>query len=512
MPVARVVIPTDMGEHGLMSVVGHSWRELGRLIEMVVQLRADEAAEPAEVRQRDARIAETLPHDADRAAMLDAWLEAVRTRDADAHRGRRPDSVMRGVSMSVSVVGGLLGAIAAGVVFAYTGNHPINVVTVLAVFVGVQLVALLLTVIGLTPAMARRVPGWSAVQELASVVSPGRLAGLFAMAMPRGTRRRVELLLDESASYGGVLAPVQRAALLAFAQGFGLAFNVAAIAFAVALVVSRDLAFGWSTTLAIEPATAQRIVAGMAWPWGWAWPAAVPSLELIEATRYFRVEGVREGVAPESLGRWWPFVVMSMASYGVMPRLIAWATARRLLAKTARQTIDRLPGVSLVVIRLERRGKMGRAGVAAPGSDAEVVETRPLAGGDAGSPMVVAWAGAPCPESEACPLAAGGGRDITGDRDAIAAVRSQPPDRPVMIVTKAWEPPLAELFDFADELRRTGEADGKSRRPIWLLPVGVDADGVAREADDAAWQVWRRTVSGKRDAGLRLLRWNEVTP
>lgn len=505
-----------------MSDAGRGWRELGRLIELIGRLRADEAADPATLRGRDAAIAEAIASNATPREAIDRWLAELRRQDASA-ASRRPESVLRAVAWGLTVIGAVLGAAAAAVVFAYTGEHPVNVVTVLGVFVGLQAVALLLTLIGLTPGAARRVPGWAAVQELASVVSPGRLAGPVSRLLPADARRRFEPILDASAGYQGVLAPVQRAALLTFAQGFGLAFNVAALLTALLLIVTRDLAFGWSTTLELEAATAQRIAAGLAWPWGWAWPAAMPSLALVESTRYFRVEGVREAVDPVVLGRWWPFVVMAMATYGVLPRAAAWGLAHRRLSRAAGRTAERVPGVAVVRMRLERLRSRPSPGVADTTDAPSAGHASPRQVSDTASPVVVTWAGAPSPFNGKTALAAGGGQSVANDRAAIEGVSETPGDRPVLVVTKAWEPPLAELFDFVAALRGEAPGDGKGTprggdgtdraadRPVWLLPVGVDGEGRACEAQASAWDIWRRTVAARRDAGLRVLRWNEVT-
>ena len=44
-----------------------------------------------------------------------------------------------------------------------------------------------------------------------------------------------------------------------------------------------------STTLRVDATTAHRVTATLALPWAWFWPDAVPSLELIERTRFFRI-------------------------------------------------------------------------------------------------------------------------------------------------------------------------------------------------------------------------------
>ena len=105
---------------------------------------------------------------------------------------------------------------------------------------------------------------------------------------------------------------------------------------AVALVTFSDLAFGWSTTLDVPAATATRIVQGIAAPWASFAPLAVPSPELVEQSQFFRLErtGVASGAA-RALGAWWPFTVLAVVTYGLLPRLLLLAlTAARLRTAT----------------------------------------------------------------------------------------------------------------------------------------------------------------------------------
>ena len=511
-----------------MSRAGSAWHELGRLIDLVNRLRDNEAGNAEAARERDQRIGRNLSEASDRQAMLDAWLAAVR--DPASPKDRGPplaERSLRTAGTGVTLAGLLLGVIASGVVLGYTGRHPVNVVTVLGVFVVLQGATLLVTLIGLTPASGRvgvgRWPVVSGLCELARVLSPGRLAGPVMRVLPGELRRHAEPMWDEAAGYRGALAAPRQASMLAFAQGFGLAFNVAALVWLVCRVVFTDLAFGWSTTLSVEPATMQALTTTLALPWGWAWPAAVPSLELIEQTRYFRVSGVSVDVDAELLGRWWPFLVMCIAAYGVLPRALAWGWSRRHVAKVSHEAALGLPGVSLVLMRLERAKQKKASGGDVAEALAQDVAGRAgeAVAGSGFGPIVVSWAGAPLPAIEGgdegdgdAVLRAGGGRDVRADLAAIEGVRRCQADRPVMIVTKAWEPPLAELFDFAQTLRETPGQDEETRsdhrRPVWFLPVGVDASGTACEAAAESWDMWRKTVASQRDPGLRVLRWREV--
>ena len=69
------------------------------------------------------------------------------------------------------------------------------------------------------------------------------------------------------------------------------AFFAAVLSTALALVVFTDLAFGWSTTLEVSASRIHDLARALALPWRAALPEAVPSLELVEVSRYFRAAG-----------------------------------------------------------------------------------------------------------------------------------------------------------------------------------------------------------------------------
>ena len=99
----------------------------------------------------------------------------------------------------------------------------------------------------------------------------------------------------------------------------------------MALITFTDLAFGWSTTLDVLSSEVHRIVQRWSWPWSWFWPSAVPSLDLVDATRFFRItetEVISEDAS--RFGQWWPFVMASIAIYGFVPRAVSyWIASQR---------------------------------------------------------------------------------------------------------------------------------------------------------------------------------------
>jgi hypothetical protein len=76
---------------------------------------------------------------------------------------------------------------------------------------------------------------------------------------------------------------IKRSQMIALFFSFGLLLAL------LAMVVTKDIAFAWSTTLHITPETFQDFLTTVAFPWRDFAPSAVPSMALIEQSQYFRL-------------------------------------------------------------------------------------------------------------------------------------------------------------------------------------------------------------------------------
>lgn len=496
----------------------------GDLVDLARQSAADAEASDAALRHRDRAIGRELAHLEHRPLpQLLAWLERVRTRPATTTdtiapgRADRVDTLHRVGLLVLTVAGLLAGWGAAAVVFWYDGTHPVNVIHVLAVFVLLPVVLLLGFAVGLLPPRATRwLPGFGALHDTLGLLSPGRLQHLFARWLPQAHRDTLATLLARSQTHARLHGRVDRWVVAHSSQAFALAFHVGALASAVYLIVFSDLAFAWSTTLQTDPAAMQRWTDLVSAPWAWAWPDARPSGELIARTRYFRLgEGTfPAAAAPTGLGGWWPFLVMCIAVYGVVPRLATLLLTRGRLRAALRRAVLRFPGIDDLRVRLNSELVETRADQPEAGADARAgTDPVPAAARLDGRPaLVLAWAGAAGGEAAGAPwlraaLGAdvnawhevGGNRPLAADQAAIAQAAAT--DDAPLVVARAWEPPMAELLDFLRDLRGA-VGDG---RTVNVLPVGADAAGAPAVAEPRHRDLWRRALARAGDPWLRVL-------
>jgi uncharacterized protein DUF2868 len=484
------------------------------LIDLEAQLARDRDAAPAAVAARDrALLRDGAAGDALRGgrkgdgpgALFAAWLEALREHEPGRlHPGATVAAALRGVR-SALVVGGLaLGWGAAAAVLRYTGRDPVNVWDFLLAFVLLQvlLFALLLGSFVLPLAAVGR-PLLGVVRGVVAAVYP-RLAG---RALQAGGARAEEwrALWHRLRSRRSLYHHVEPWLLLGMTQAFGVAFNVGALLGCLRLVVFSDVAFSWSTTLVeLDAARFHAIVHALSAPFAWALPQASPTRELVEATRYSRLEGAyvlsgaRRALRPDLVGGWWPFLLASLACYGFLPR------AATLLAATlrTRRLLARLPLDDAELARLARR--LAEPDVATGALDPDVAgparsaAPRPAAANGAAPAArcaVVLWRDVPAvPDLDAlvarkarCAVArvqAAGGRDY--EEGGVEWARVVDGAERVVVVAEAFEAPDRATLRLLREVRAAAGA----RRHVLVLLVGASPGGLAAPAaeDVRLWQ------------------------
>ncbi len=393
------------------------------------------------------------------------------------------------------LIGALAGALTSMAVFRYDGTLPVNVVTVFAALVLLQIVLIALTLILMLP----KVPGVDALQSLLSGLNPGALAAALYRRVVRQGDQRASLLVSHEAR-GPAATRFARWQMLAWSQCAAVAFNVAALICTFALIAFTDLAFGWSTTLRLDNNDMLRLTQLLAAPWRDFWPAAVPSAELIEHSRFFRLAtSSPTAVAASELTGWWPFLLAAIMTYGLLPRCcLLLLTFIRLRAATRNLLLDD-PRVRALLDRMNAAElQLGSdvKEVATVFADAEA-QSAPAMSGDA---VVIVWSGA-LPLRDVTPWTAkhlrwrvlqaleAGSRTIAADEAVIERVAVLQPNAAIIYV-RGWEAPLLDLQDFIQALR----AKVGPQCSLIVAPVGANGE-IVSEAQRSTWSRWTARVA-----------------
>ncbi len=494
--------------------------DLADIVALARAFERDEQRSSRELRERESRLARELPPgNEDRVTIALAWLDLVGREDETVRSiHQRAETAIRLTGLFVATVAILLGWAATLAAFYFDGSGRVNAVAVLAVLAGLPALMLVPFVFAALPThLARKVPGAGALAGMARGFSPGRLAPWLWRIFPHDLREAVALISNRAGAHQPLYSSVQKWALLRWSQLFALCFQVTALVAALLLVVFTDLAFGWSTTLTTGDAArdaerVHRITSFVATPWSWFVPDAQPSLALIQQSRYFRV--VSERVSPAQaaqLGGWWQFVVLTIAIYGVLPRVLTLAVAHARLLAAARGAVIAGPGLSAVLRRLHR----ARIETAAIEPESATQNESPLespgrifhrAAGNVRT--VINWSAVPLAPGvlaaafpDAQLLAAGGAASVEQDAALIRRLGAADGSGDVLVLVKGWEPPLMEILDFLNALR--ANLSGESAE-IVVLPVGLDPDHGMIAAPPAHFKLWRDKLATIRDPSLRV--------
>lgn len=409
-----------------------------------------ETSQSAEfLHRRDRRFALTC---SERDVSVDAraWLDHLDRLSGDgggASRGVKVTRQWRRIAAGFGIAGGLFGVVTMLGLLVYEGGQRINV-TVLMAFVLLQLLLALLTTLQASL-------GWQ----------PWRpLLARFQKQPPTRVLRQMQPLLMARAAHLG-----------------GLCFSVAALITLLVALVIQDLAFGWSTTLSAAPTGFTRLTASLAWPWRGLWPAAVPDLSLVEATRFYRTGAGMSDVPPSRWGDWWPFIMMLWLTYVVLPRGILLAVAQGHIVLRARRALHAHPGWRALQYRMETPTlDTGNGHNDAEDTPGEFHGAAPRLLPQA--TVVVYWGGVaddslPTAVRERVRLtcSAGGRATLESDRQTLQQIADTLSDgngkgNDVLLVTRGWEPPTGELQDFLE----AAQSLWPSRARLTVVPVSHD--------------------------------------
>ena len=317
------------------------------LLKIEHQLKAD-ASKPYEgLQQRDRQIGMKLKH------LKNAPIKQIRSWlgfSGDAKFNENAiDRTNFFISSCLVIVGLILGVSAGLALFFYTGQQPINIINVLAVGVGLQLILLLIFL--LTTAFNSQ---W--LQNSLGSFNAGRWAARLAYVFP-SLKNSLDELLNRRHSLAD--QKIIKWQTVYWSQQFAVAFNLALVLCCLYLVTFTDLAFGWSTTLAYDNSVVKSITDTLSLPWKTLFPAAVPDTALIESTRFYRLKTINMGDESSSLvnqaqlaGSWWRFLLLSLLVYGFFPRIITLIISKFQLNNSIKKSIMSLPGLHLLLDRM----------------------------------------------------------------------------------------------------------------------------------------------------------------
>ena len=498
--------------------------KLAELIDIECQILKDDDIDPGELRKRDRKIGLELENlGKDKNKLLLAWLKRVRTGDLYSP-GLLFETGFRWFGFFLVFFGLLMGGTTAATVLAYDGSSPVNLIHFLAIFVGVQLLTILFFLTNLLPAFLKKIlPGngnfYNFIRELNYLFS--RLTGKIFSHLPKNKFSKLFSDLQQLKIRQKLYSTVEKWLVISLTQRFSLAFNFGALITCLYLITFSDLAFAWNTTLQISSAAFHRIVSLIAFPWSALYPDGLPSMDLVETSRYFRLNGeyIVTPANPDlsqaaAVGGWWLFLILALTFYGLLPRIILFSFAKIKL----NIVLSKLPMNSADFESLFDRLTRPLLETGAIKPDKTITDDsfsngfKPNFKITSKNCTAIKWGDLEIPDAECTKLIrdrfnwniknkleAGSLDYNSSDVAALNFVEGQKKNDPILIIAEAWEAPTSILY-FLKKLRQVTSLD----RQIIVGLVYADSKQNRKSPLLDDFRSWKRELATLADPYLRV--------
>ena len=372
---------------------------------------------------------------------LSRWVETHKKKLQTPLLSEKIDRVLYHVTLFLVLLSFVLGLFSGIGLLSYNGKEPVNLIYFLAMVVFLPLGTMTLSLFAMLRA--------NRAKNLLVHISPAywmeRLMQLFS-------KEREPLF--ESFSFNPLVLNwmvIRRSQMLA------LAFSTGLLVALLGVVATRDVAFAWSTTLDLSDAQFHAFLNTIAFPWRSWLPSAVPSLDLVAQSHYFRLGGrLSEEMVSNAalLGTWWKFLAMATLFYAVILRLFFYLLATWGLKRALKKALLTLDGARLLLKDMNEPLITTHATHNEPDfSQGSTLYSRSLKKLETAYDRVQGWSIPKALLMTVCDTMkvsspqcdeVGGNNTLDEDREIIDRSEGN-----VILFVKAWEPPT---MDFVDHL------------------------------------------------------------
>lgn len=464
-------------------------------------------------------------------AILRQWLEYRRRIEFGATGSLSPGALFaeahRTLRLICLVVGLFFGSIAGLTFFNYAGTTPVNILSFLAFFIFTQIAILFLL-------LASLVIRYLLYKNVVALPLGIRIMGHLTIRTILWGHRNILGRMwadsrDSLAASLGLLKGAQQVygslfywPIFILIQLLAIGTNAGILAATLFRILTSDIAFGWQSTVQFSAPALHRLVSAIAAPWSGFFPADIshPSLAAIEGSRIILKDGISH-LATENLVSWWPFLVLCLLVYGLLPRVLLYFAALIMQHRgLSRLQFRHSPCLSLFQ-RMQTPRLSTRATPEFKVKPAESSPSAPTLGDTpeaASTPLsvLVLIPSDIAPDFEGQPLhdcVAGHGFSIL---DTIRFMESYEADQTILkdltgrkwasnhgifIVMESWMPPLVAFLTYLGEIR---QAVGPGI-PLYIELIGKPAaDTGLTSIPETDWLVWARKITALGDPLLIL--------
>ncbi len=386
-------------------------------------------------------------------------------------------SYLYSMTLTLVIIAFFLGFFSGLGLLSYSGHEPVNVIYFMAMVVLLPLVTMTLTLLSMFRA--------NASQSLLVHISPAFWMEKMLRFLPKNVQSSLQELKINPLLSNWLI--IKRSQLLA------LMFSLGLLVALLGIVITKDIAFAWSTTLQVSPKEFHSLLHTLAFAWRDVFPWAVPSLELIEQSQYFRLGEKLDTQMIQNaskLGEWWKFLAFATLFYAILLRFGMWLLSMFGFKKALKRSFLSLEGVSTLLREMNEpiittTAVEEKKNVVPQGSH-YMQEVEDL---DSSYDRTLGWA---MSEEELrvlndsmqviTPMAfdVGGTNSLEEDSEIISKCKGE-----VLFYVKSWEPPTMDFVDFLEELTRGVDK-------VILAPMGTVEDAYLPKAKEL--EMWGRKL------------------
>lgn len=418
-----------------------------------------------------------------------AWVEKHQEKLRKPLLADTFSSYLYSVTFLLVVIAFVFGLLSGVALLSYNGDEPVNVIYFMAVTIFLPLFTMLLTFF----AMLRARSAENVLIHLSPAFWMEKIMGF----LPGRVQEQIQGLKLNPLLANWII--IKRSQIIVLFFSLGLLLSL------LGVIVTKDIAFAWSTTLHISPELFHSFLQTVAFPWRELVPSAVPSLELIEQSQYFRLGDTLDeemiAHAPQ-LGEWWKFLACSTLFYAIFLRLWIYILASFGLKSAIKQSLFTLYGTTQLLREINEpiisthADQSEKVFLSEDGNYGQIVNRL-----DASYDGIQGWA---IPHDTLLVLGermnviapahyeVGGSNTLEEDAEIVFKSHGE-----IVLFVKAWEPPTMDFVDYLSEL--TGKVD-----KVIVVPIGTaenDYEASAKEID-----VWENKLSGIGDRKVWLKR------
>jgi len=280
-------------------------------------------------------------------------------------------------------------------------------------------------------------------------------------------------------------------------QFLSLLFSIGLFVALILMVGVKDLAFAWSTTLNVTAEEFHHFLKLIATPWEWFFPSALPSVELVEMSQYFRLgERLNPHLVENAsrLGEWWKFLAISTLFYAIFLRLLFFIVTHFFYKKALREEFFSIYGVRGLLKDFKTPYVSTKAPRVEEHLEIEEEENEQIKESVRRAyNNIIGWNFSKDEilllndnkEIQAINIDTVGGSHTFSDDQKVVEGAS----RTILLYVKSWEPPTMDFIDLLEML-----IENKNIDEVQLYPVGTV--GRYYESDKREIEVWKRKIHG----------------